>query len=406
MHLRTLLLTLGAVTVLGLSACDGPTKQGVQARSAANERVNVVNAQMSFDQARRAFEVGQFERALREVTNAIERYPDEPRYHLLQGRIYHEMHRLEDAQRAFVRAVEANEEFADAHYFLGIVFQRWSNHQAAYEHYWQAAQHDTSKVQYLLAAAESLITLGEYDRAEDVIRQKLSYFEHNSALRHLLGQVALLQDRPTEAARLLSEARLLNPDDLMLLEEVAWAQYKAAQYGRAYESISHLLRRVEERRTDLLMLKARSLVYTDRLVDARNVYLELSQKNASDVDVWIELGSVASELGDDRRVAISSTRIIALAPERFEGYLLRALYERSKGNTGEVASFIEQAMERADKSILPLLMLGALHEERGEHLAAANAYGQALQLDPNHDIAQSGFKRASALYQMTYVPID
>ena len=407
MGIRKGLVLLGGITIaFGLIGCDGPTKQGVQARSAASERVNIVNAQMSFDQARRAFEVGQFDRALREIRAATNRYPDEPQYHLLEGRIYHEMHRLEDAQRSLTRAIELDDEFSDAHYFLGIVYQRWSNHEMAFDHYWRAAQADTNKVQYLLAAAEALVTLGEYDRAQEVIERKASHFEHNAAIRHLQGKVSLLQDDPVRAARLLGEARLLNPDDLMLLEELAWAQYEARQYGRCYESISHLLRRSDERRSDLMLMQARCLVYTDRLVDARNVYLELTQHESSDVDLWIELGAVAAELGDHRRVAVSAGRIIALAPDRFEGYLLRAMYEREQGNAHEVALQIEKAVERADDSILPLLMMGSFHEERGQYEAAARSYGRALQRSPEHDLALAGFNRASRRVQITHVPTE
>ena len=38
---------------------------------------------------------------------------------------------------------------------------------------------------YLLASAEALVAMGEFDQAEELIVPKMAYFEHNASLHQL-----------------------------------------------------------------------------------------------------------------------------------------------------------------------------------------------------------------------------
>ncbi len=414
-----------------LIGCGGPTKAGLEARSEARDRMGLVNAQISYDQASRAFEVGQFDRALRDITAAIDRFPNAAQFHLLQGRIFLETHRLERALRAFDTAVELTgesrevasrrgtepashaETLAKAHYFSGIVFQRWSNHEQAHERYMKAAGLQESNAQYLLAAAESKIALGEYDTARELIEPRLAYFEHNAALRHLLGHIALLQGEPEFAARLFSQARLLNPDDEMLLEELAWAQYAAGLYAQCHDTIGQLHRMSTVRRADLMHLEARCLLFLERNREARDLYMELSRIAPADPEVWIELGALAWELGDMRRVAEAATRVIALAPNRYEGYALRAIYSNERGQFTDADRFLRQAIDRAPGSgdergtALPHLLLGLVLEQQGRHEQALEMYGYALGISPDSREAKWLYSNSKAgLPRLSTVPMN
>lgn len=374
------------------AGCGGPTKAGLEARSDARERLAMVNAQVSYDQAERAFEVGQFDRALREVENALQRYPEESEYHLLHGRILLELHRLERAYKAFELAIEKDEESAEAHYFTGIVFQRWSDNDRAYEHYTTASELDESNAQYLLAAAESLIALRRYEDARELVEPQLAYFEHNTALHHLLAQIAMLQDDAERAAELFTKAQRLNPDDPMLLEELAWAQYAAGRYGHCHDTLQQLLPMGEldgSQRTDLLHLKARCLVFLDRHREARPIYMELTSTVPSDPEVWIELGALSWELKDMRRVASSASRIIALSPERFEGYLLRGVYAKERGELRDARRFFTQAAQCEDTESIAYLLLGQVLEQEGNTEAAERVFERAVELFPDSAEAKS-----------------
>ncbi len=114
-------IVMSALLVAGFLAGCGPTKSGLEARAKARERLNIVNAQLSRDQAVQALEAGQFEKATKEIRQAIALNPTWAEYHLVNGRIFLETHRLEKAQRSFEKALELRPDFPEVHYYAGIV---------------------------------------------------------------------------------------------------------------------------------------------------------------------------------------------------------------------------------------------------------------------------------------------
>lgn len=428
-------------------------------REQAHDRMNLVNAQVTYNQAQQYFETGQFDKALREINAAIARYPKSCTFFVLQGRIHMEAKRLEAAMTSLNLAIQVGREacgidlestveeqdehilaqdqllkspLAEAHYYAGIVCQRWSDDEQAYEHYDLAFKLDDGKVHYLLAAAEALIALGEYDQAQSLIEPRLAYFEHNAALHQLLGQIALLKGDATTAARLYGEARLLNPDDNSLLEDLVWAQYAAEMYGDCLESVKTLQSRtsgtlsrshniggkasatgeasngngstVAADRVDLKHLQARCLTMLGRLGNAREIYLEVTRLKPAEVTVWTELGTVCWELGDYRRVAECSVHIIALAPERYEGYMLRGINERQKNNLDEAVVLFTNAADRSTDSVMPWLLLGQTLEQAGDFDGAKDAYSRALQVDPRSTDAHDLLARLEQTQAVTAVP--
>ena len=86
---RTMMLVgMGLVLAMGLGGCNGPGKTGMEMREKSRNRVAMMNSQLTFDQASRAFDVGRFERALREIDAAIEAYPELAEYHVLRDPTY------------------------------------------------------------------------------------------------------------------------------------------------------------------------------------------------------------------------------------------------------------------------------------------------------------------------------
>lgn len=377
------------ICVALLSGCNY-TPYHEQVRDQAQERVNLVNAQLNYDQARQAYDSGRFDHAMKEIKLAIARSPEQAKFYVLQGRILLEKQLLEAASESFTLALEKNPKLADGHYFAGIVYERWSRQQEAHDSYMKAFELDSTKVNYLLAAAETLLELKEYDQAKQLVSSKLSYFENNAAMRHLLGQIALLQGDVAEAARLYGEARVLNPDDLSLLEELARVQFEAKMYSKALQSAQLLEERIGEERPDNLLLTARCLAALGRKVEARAIYLQLtrSPEGAGNTEAWIELGAIAWDLGDDRRVDLCGQQLVAMAPERFEGYLLCAVRAQMRGDRQAEMTQLREACARAKTEALPHLMLGQALAKGGHPAQARDAYIAALRADPSHDGAR------------------
>lgn len=397
---------MSALAVLLLAGCGEPTAEGLKNRVDARERMNVMGAQIHFDQARQCFGAGQFDKALHEINQAIEANHKSAEYDLLQGRIYLETHRLEPALVSFNSAQEKNPLLAEASYFIGIVYQRWSDDDLAYKNYAKAFEMEPTNAQYLLASAESLIALGEFDQAKQLIEPKMDHFEHNAALRQILGQIALLQGEPKIAAALYGEARLLNPDDDMLLEQLMWSQYAAEMYGQCQESVKRLESRSKEKRSDLIHLEARCLTMMNRGSEARELYIALSHMRSADPVIWSELGTLAWDLGDYHNVALCSVQMIALAPERYEGYMLKGINEKHKGNLADASKLFREAAQRAPDVALPHLLLGQTLAQGGNLDGARLAYNAAVTAEPASTEAKELLRRLNDGQRLSAAPTD
>jgi tetratricopeptide (TPR) repeat protein len=150
-------------------------------------------------------------------------------------------------------------------------------------------------------------------------------------------------------------------------------------------------------------IEARCLVMLGRDKTAHQVYMELARLDAGNPAIWIEFGTLAWRLGDYRRLAQCGSRTVALAPDRYEGYMLQGLYERKHGNIENAVESLGRSVELAPKMVVPYLMLGEALEEAGNPRAAFNVYNAALELEPSnrnararHDELKKALKIASA----------
>jgi tetratricopeptide (TPR) repeat protein len=266
-NITTVLLLVSTSFIL--VGCGGPTNVGLEARKDAYARIDKVNTQIGYSQARQAFETGQLREALELIVEAVDRYPQAAEYNLLHGRVLIELHRLDEARSALEAAIAVNEQQAEAYYFLGIIYQRWSEDEQAYDHYKKACAIDVGRPQYLLATAETLVSLRRYDEADALVHANLRSFEHHPSFRHLLGQIAQLRGDQSVAARLYEEASILQPDNAQLLEELACAQFAAEEFSGCLGTLQILAARQHEFNAQLNLLNARCLVHTNQMLDAR-----------------------------------------------------------------------------------------------------------------------------------------
>ena len=131
--------------------------------------------------------------------------------------------------------------------------------------------------------------------------------------------------------------------------------------------------------------------------------MAIIKADPSNIDAWIELGTVAWELEDFHRVAQCSLRVIALAPDRFEGYMLKGINERHHGKLDDAVTLFRQAADRSAGSALPHVLLGLTLEERGEIDGALAAYRAAVDIDPKNQEAMKLEARLAASRRVSSV---
>lgn len=361
-----------------------------------SERINTAKLRMAelksateYQMANQAFLASDLPKALKHIEYALELNPPVVKSHILKGRVLFEMSNLEAAAIAFRRAEELDSKNIDAWYYQGLLAERLDRKEEALRRYVGAATLDQTNPQYTIAASELLVALDQTDAAEELLTQGLTKFEHSPGIRQTLGHIALLKDNPEQAAKLFAEARLLDPEDDRILEDLAGAQILTGKFAQAESNLAHLLNdKAHANRRDLLRLRAKCLVQINRPVECRDILLKLTQTNegSADFEAWSELGRVSVELRDFSRVREAAGRCIGIDPTRPEGYVLRGLDQRSRADHAAAATSFAQAVENG-RTADNLILLGMSLQDLGRADDARTCFEAALRLTPNHPVA-------------------
>ncbi len=401
---------LVAAALVVLAGCARHGRYTGAFKEKAELRVSQLKAGTQWDMAQQQFLSGDLEKALVSIDQSIAFNPEVTKSHVLQARILIELGRLEGALKSIDAALALDEKFTDAHYYKGIVLERFSMPDLALEAYRKAFETDPTNPQYLVAGAEMLIDAGRLDEAEAVLTEARRGFEHNAGVRQTLGHIQMIRGESREAVTLFSEASLLAPDDLGLQEDLARAQVASEMFAEADTTLRRLLAKQDKSpRRDLMQLRVKCLLELNRPVEARTALLRLTSDEQGETDVpsWILLGNVSLLLGDEHRLRECGQRLIAMAPERPEGYGLLAIWQRTAGHPEAAAKTIERAASLGVADASTLVLQGLIYQDLGRTDAASRSFAAALERDPSSRDARRLLERSRAVTSgMASVPTE
>jgi tetratricopeptide (TPR) repeat protein len=297
---------------------------------------------------------------------------------------------LERGYKRLATAIELNEKHPAAHYYQGIILQRWQRYDEALAAYQKSYELQTDNPAYLLAISEMLVATDKMDEAIALLESKVTYFDQNAGIRAGLGDLMIAQRQYAKAADYYHQAALLRPDDMGIVEDLAAAQLEAGQTADAIRNLEKLTsdeKRAERR--DLQRLLAKAYEDAGRMGDARDVYVKLTRTDPGDVEAWLQLGQIAWSQNDISGALLAANRATALAPKRHEGYLLTGMVWQKRGRTDEAVRNFDRAAELAPTVSEPVILRGIALQQAGKTAAAAEAYAEALRRQPNDARAQS-----------------
>lgn len=376
-------LSILAVNLLG--GCMGPTKSGLEARKEANERFNAPRAALAAQQSEQAFSVGNLEEANAQIDGAIALQPQNPDHLVMKGRILLEMQKLRPADESFAAALALKPDHGDANYYSGLVYQRWSDFKTALERYQAAYASDNTNLAYLLAVIETHISLGQLDEAWGESQAALTFFENDSQLHQAMGHIAMLQNKPHVAIEEFRRALLLTPDDPNIGFNLATACFQAREYSQAEQYVDRLLQNTSgEMHRDLQHIKARCLMATNRLVEARFAFLDLTQSDPNNVEAWYELGVVAYQLGDHRRFTEVVNTTTSRWPQRYEGYVLQGMLFELRGDLSTAEQSYTAACRLSGDSAETVILLSRNLHNQGQASKAKELLNTLLAREPSN----------------------
>jgi Flp pilus assembly protein TadD len=401
-RLLTSLLAAGAVgaTVCTAGCAGGHGEYTAKHKAASQEKMDQMRSGTEFDMARQAFLAGDLDKALKRADNSIALNDGVTKSHVLKGRILLEMGDLDGARESLLKAEALDPKGVDPQYYLGLSFERSSDKAQALERYLKAAEFDPTSPQYAVAAAEMMIDQGQLDQAESYLSGRGQSFQHFAGVRQTLGHIAMIRGDAKSAVALFGEARLLAPEDKGIVEDLARAQMAAGKFAEAEFNINHLLKTPQGKaRRDLQHMEAMCLMEVDRPVEAREILVKLTtgDEGANDLQAWIDLGQVSHRIKDFNRVKQAGARLVALAPTRSEGYVLKALWQRSQGDLSGALTNLDKGCELRGRDVSPVVFRAMVLEEMGRDAEARAAIAVALAANPSDQVVKNLLEQMRAV---------
>jgi tetratricopeptide (TPR) repeat protein len=389
--LRTV-IAVGGLTLLGWAAIMAPGCGGLGQQSSSNKahasaakvKMEGMKAASEYKMAEQAFLAGDLPKGLQHVEVSISLNDKVAKSYDLLGRIKMEMGDVEGASDCLIQAQKIDPKNVDAEYYQGVLAERIDRRDEALAHYQAACELDATNPQYAIAAAEMMIEAGDIAKAETFLLGRANTFDHNAGIRQTLGHIELMKNDPAQAAAMFNEAHLLAPDDQLITEDLIRAQIAVGKFAEAEYNLARILSGKENKnRRDLMQMRAQCLVQLDRAVEARTILLTLTQnqEGAADGDAWLCLGQVSYELHDINHLKQAANRLIAIAPQKPDGYVLRALYLRKSGDLAGAKKAVERAIS-LQHSAEQFVLLGMIQQELAQTDAAKESYAAALREDP------------------------
>ena len=366
------------------SCSTTPGGKSMENRIESQRRVEGHKARLDLEQAYRAYSHGMFEKAMKLAEQARQRTPGDPQAYMLLARICLEDGRLEACDRLLGEVLKLDANIPDAHYLRGVVYQRWSRDQQALDSYlnaWNTDPNSVYSVHFLLAAGEMLVDMQQYVRARELLLPKVSFFENNAAMHHLLGTIHVLTNDHENAIHHLEQAHMIGGADDIIMADLARAQLVGGRYHECLRTLDKLQNTLKDDSPSWVFeLRARCYLDMGAPRDARSTYVQLLRIDPENIDAWIDYGATAHEIGDLGRLDTCADRLIALAPSRMEGYLYKGFVSMESGSYDSARSWFKRADKIAPGGqSIPLLALAQLEMVVGDKDAARSACIRALR---------------------------
>ena len=396
-------LALGLVLALLISGCANQPKEKT-AKQDGESRWRIARAGVLYSLAREQFENGNLDDSRKTINSALKYAPDHVMIRLLSSKLSIEQGQLDVAEAELNMVRELDPKNAEADYLTGVIYQRWQKTDVAYEAYSRACEKNPNELAYLLAKAEMLVQLDQSQKALDILKDKLNFYENSPAIRDAVGQLLVQDKKYDEAVPVLRQALALAPEDGAIREHYGMALFYGKQYREAALVLDRLVNNQKSEvkgqksevkgqdyanRADIRTAIGECQLEMDQPREARDNFELASQLQPENVSVWLNLSKAALRLNDLKRAELSLKKAISLDAKSADANVLMGYLNLQQNKLNEALASFKKASTLDSKDSVSLCMSGFVLEKMGRSSEAVRYYSQALKVKPNDELATS-----------------
>lgn len=355
------------------------------------------NAKYHYNLALVLNQLGENERAVRELDEAIRLGSDNPQTYMYIARLYAELGRKEQAEAALSKALAEAPRDPVILSQMGdmlVAQAKWGPAIRIYKELYESSPKTAEKAQAMYNLGKVYIALRDFRNAEKALEAAYNLDMQNEDALVLLGDAYVETGQAHKAVTLFKESLRLNPDNMKVLRAQAQLYLKLGELTEAEVSLKRLAEHPNRRAEDAYFA-AQMLgdLYMKR--KAYDTAMQYYEKAAATTDANLKYTTLLAQseamLLSDRPVQLIYpllNQAIALRPIADEARLLLA---RALMREGTIAAQ-DRALEElraitAEVRSVPLAskahtLMGIIFYKQGQLNRSLDAFNRALELDP------------------------
>lgn len=338
-------------------------------------------------EAKSAFRSGDYEKAASLYNQLVSHAPE--RLNVLKEAMwaFWNMGRITDAQSMANAVQSLAPEDEEAEKILG----------------WAPAALNRRQITGLHAQAKAAYQRGDYEEAAQLFRQITSLDPKNIPMLRDRMWILWNMKRTGEAAEIAQQVLRFRPGDRDAQSILDRAPNVEAKIKKNIPASREMILELQEKvaadpgNVTAHRQLAWSLFNTGRITEAEAVLRKFLKENPENAEIWLQLGKIQEERGNEEGANESYLRSLALDPKQPQ--LLAAIGRRhfTERNLNESVRFLERAValeSNESQELLPILAKSLFY--RGEYRRSAEAWAQAIDVFP--DRSDYRFYEAEAIF--------
>lgn len=340
----------------------------------------------AYRSAMRAYERGDWARAINYLNQVIAVEPDAPDLYYLLGEIYRFQEQSKDALDAYNTAIEKSDAFAPA--YLGRARLRLDESPRLYADSIRADLERAAELDPLMGetfleiARLDMSQPGRLDEAGEALDQAAELLPDSPEVGLLRGEVLLLQGKPSEAVKALRNAIELNPANLAAYKLLGRALQLNGQYTASLAPLQTYLLYGEPDAEAMAWLGTAyaGLGELDQALETLDRAVALDQKS---FEALYQRGLVNLALEEYKQAQKDLSNAYVLDMNSFDANLALARADLAINATKEAFALFEASenLSRSDADRVQIYYYrGIAHHERGSLTAAIRDYRALLEM--------------------------
>ncbi len=224
--------------------------------------------------------------------------PDESGFWRIMGQIHMQRQEYENAEESLRKSIKLDGEDSTPHYYLGRLYSKIGNHNAALAEYNEALRIEPEQPLYAYAKAKTLIEAEKREEAAKIAKQMISRDARSAEGYHILAVLAeTLEDKLSYIEKIIE----IDPTDL---ESICWKASTLIGMNRSVEALK-LYERIsrecppEKRCPKMKLGMARCLSDAGRHEDAIKKLDEIIDMDTRDIPVLNQKAVILLKAGRD-----------------------------------------------------------------------------------------------------------